>query len=114
TNYDESYSDSDSEFVTEIENLFIFNFDIDTYQDVKNKILQQNSDNKNENYDLNNITEENISSEFDEEIEEILLDQSITNNKYTPCSNRPLAQLKGTWKVDCNTIIQWNEKLDKL
>ncbi|CAG8771022.1 34079_t:CDS:2, partial [Gigaspora margarita] len=98
TNYDESYSDSDSEFVTEIENLPILNFDIDTYQDKK------------------------ISSEFDKEIEEILLDQSITNNKYTPCvivdndnnerriqqcnrideggSNQPLAQLKGTWEVD--------------
>ncbi|CAG8836721.1 23297_t:CDS:2, partial [Gigaspora margarita] len=121
TNYDKSYSDSDSEFVTEIENLPILNFDIDTYQDVKNKILQQNSDNENEYYDLNNTTEENISSEFDEEIEEILLDQSITNNKYTPCvivdndnnerriqqcnrideggSNQPLAQLKGTWEI---------------
>ncbi|CAG8816143.1 24144_t:CDS:2, partial [Gigaspora margarita] len=109
-NYDESYSDSDSEF--------------------------QNSNNENEDYDLNNTTKENISSEFDGEIEEILLDQSITNNKYSPyvivdnnnnerriqqCnridkggSNWPLAQLKGTWEVDHNTIIQWNEKLDKL
>ncbi|KAF0536090.1 hypothetical protein F8M41_009351 [Gigaspora margarita] len=113
-----SYSDSDSEFVTEIENFPILTFDIDTYQYVKNKILQQYSDNENEDYDLNNTTEENISSEFDEKIEEILLDQSITNNKYIPCfiidndnnerriqqcnridkegSNQPLAQLKGT------------------
>src|SRR5690348_15162036 len=124
TNYNESYSNSDSEFVTKIENLPILNFDIDTYQDVKNKILQQNSDNENEDYDLNNTTEEIISSEFDEEIEEILLDQSITNNKYTPCvivdnnnnkrriqqcnkideggSNQSLALLKGTWEVDYN------------
>ncbi|CAG8673465.1 627_t:CDS:2, partial [Dentiscutata heterogama] len=36
----------------------------------------QNSDNENKNYDLNNAIEENISSEFDEDIEEILLDQS--------------------------------------
>ncbi|CAG8623643.1 42603_t:CDS:2 [Gigaspora margarita] len=99
TNYDESYSDSDSEFVTKIENLPILNFDIDTYQD------------------------------FDEEIEEILLDQSITNNKYTPCvivdndnnerriqqcnrideggSNQPLAQLKGTWEVDHRCEQLW-------
>ncbi|CAG8587417.1 334_t:CDS:2, partial [Scutellospora calospora] len=102
TYYDENYSDSDSESATEIENFPILNFDINVYQDVRNKILQQNSDNKNEDYDLNNATEENISSEFDEDIEEILLDQS------------PLAQLKGTWEVDRNTIMQWNEKLDEL
>ncbi|CAG8478286.1 5082_t:CDS:2 [Racocetra fulgida] len=71
-NYDESYSvqyssNSDSESVTEIENFPILNFDIDTYQDVKNKILQQNSDNDNEDYDLNNVTEESTLSEFNEE-----------------------------------------------
>ncbi|CAG8855150.1 41298_t:CDS:2, partial [Gigaspora margarita] len=59
TNYNESYSDSDSEF--------------------------QNSDNENKDYDFNNTTEKNILSEFDEEIDEILLNQSITNNKYASC-----------------------------
>ncbi|CAG8741492.1 15623_t:CDS:1, partial [Dentiscutata heterogama] len=76
TYYDKNYSDSDSKSATEIENFPILNFDIDAYQDVRNKILQQNSDNENEDYNLNNVTEENISSEFDEDIEEILLDQS--------------------------------------
>ncbi|CAG8608520.1 19229_t:CDS:1 [Racocetra persica] len=39
TNYNKNYFDSDSEFATEIENFPILNFDIDAYQDVKNKIL---------------------------------------------------------------------------
>ncbi|CAG8802951.1 636_t:CDS:1, partial [Dentiscutata erythropus] len=60
TNYDESYSDFD-EPATEIENLSILNFGIDAYQDIKNKILQKNSNNENEDYNLNDTTEENIS-----------------------------------------------------
>ncbi|CAG8564446.1 1028_t:CDS:1, partial [Racocetra persica] len=87
-NYIENYSDpyssnSNSEFAIEIENFSILNFDVAIYQDIKNKILQQNSENENEDYDLNNATKENISSEFDEEVEEIILDQTVkTINTY--------------------------------
>ncbi|CAG8742735.1 1232_t:CDS:2, partial [Dentiscutata erythropus] len=59
----------DSKFATKIENFPILNFDVDTYQD-------QNSKNENEDYDLNNAMEEITSSEFDEEVEEIILDQT--------------------------------------
>ncbi|CAG8667667.1 31907_t:CDS:2 [Gigaspora margarita] len=50
----------------------------DTNYDKFILILTVNFDNENKDYDLNNTIEKNISSEFDEEIEEILLDQSIT------------------------------------
>ncbi|CAG8643128.1 11522_t:CDS:2, partial [Cetraspora pellucida] len=57
---------SDSESADEIENFPILNFDNDTYQDVRNKILQQNSCNENEDYDLNNELEENIFDKHDD------------------------------------------------
>ncbi|CAG8587424.1 18476_t:CDS:2 [Dentiscutata erythropus] len=79
-NYNESFldpyfSNSESESANEIENFSILNFETDTYQSVKNKILQQNSNNENEDYDLNNEAEENI-IEFDETTDEIILNQS--------------------------------------
>ncbi|CAG8583176.1 10650_t:CDS:2 [Racocetra fulgida] len=68
------YNDSDSESVDEIENFPILNFDNDTYQNIKDKILQLDGDD-NEDYDLNS------------EIEEIIL-----HDEYG----------KGTRETDCN------------
>ncbi|CAG8743925.1 864_t:CDS:1 [Racocetra persica] len=42
------------------------------------------SDN-NEDYDLNDEIEENIFNELDERIDEILSDQLVEDNRYTPC-----------------------------
>ncbi|CAG8621123.1 34574_t:CDS:2 [Racocetra persica] len=121
-NYFDPYStDSDSKSSDEKENFPILNFNSDTYQDVKNEILQLDSDN-NKDYDLNDEIEENTFNKLDEGIDEILSDQLVEDNRYTPCviinndnddnkirrynridiggSNRPLAQLKSTWKVD--------------
>ncbi|CAG8695464.1 9064_t:CDS:1, partial [Cetraspora pellucida] len=53
------YNNSDSESVDEIENFPILNFDNDTYQNIKDKILQLDGDN-NEDYDLNSEIEEII------------------------------------------------------
>ncbi|CAG8816409.1 15877_t:CDS:1, partial [Dentiscutata erythropus] len=53
------YNDSDSESVDEIENFSILNFDNDTYQNVKDKILQLDGDD-NEDYDLNSEIKEII------------------------------------------------------
>ncbi|CAG8683844.1 997_t:CDS:1, partial [Ambispora leptoticha] len=83
SHFDLYSSNSDSESADEIENFSILNFDNDTYQDVRNKILQQNSCNENEDYDLNNELEENI-FEFDEGVDEILPDQPTEDDKYTP------------------------------
>ncbi|CAG8582387.1 23137_t:CDS:2 [Dentiscutata erythropus] len=78
-NYNESFldpyfSNSDGEFANEIENFPILNFETDTYQSIKNKILQQNSNDENEDYDLNDEAEENIIM-FDEMTDEIILNQ---------------------------------------
>ncbi|CAG8503297.1 15473_t:CDS:2 [Dentiscutata heterogama] len=50
------YNDSDSESVDEIENFSILNFNNDTYQNIKDKILQLDGDD-NEDYDLNILDE---------------------------------------------------------
>ncbi|CAG8468108.1 9229_t:CDS:1 [Racocetra fulgida] len=75
-------SNSDSKSADETENFSILNFDNDTYQDVKSKILQQNSCNENKDYNLNNELEENILSKFDEGVDEILSDQPTEDDKY--------------------------------
>ncbi|CAG8800931.1 5283_t:CDS:2, partial [Gigaspora margarita] len=79
-------NDSDSESADEIENLPILNFDNDTYQNVKDNILQIDSDN-NEDYNLNNEIEEIILlNELDERFDKIIPDiPENENNKYTPC-----------------------------
>ncbi|CAG8490605.1 13609_t:CDS:2, partial [Dentiscutata heterogama] len=79
------YNDSDSESVDKIENFLILNFDNNTYQNIKDKILQLDGDN-NEDYDLNSEIEEiilhdELNKGFDEIIPNI---PENKDNKYTP------------------------------
>ncbi|CAG8723080.1 6701_t:CDS:1, partial [Dentiscutata heterogama] len=108
------YNDSNSKSVDKIKNFFILNFDNDTYQNIKDKILQLDGDD-NKDYDLNSEIEEIILyDELDEGFDEIIPNiPKNKDNKYTPCviidndndnykihccngidANQPLAQLK--------------------
>ncbi|CAG8549736.1 14840_t:CDS:2 [Racocetra fulgida] len=99
-NYFDPYStDSDSESSDKKEKFPILNFDSDTYQDIKNEILQLDSDN-NEDYDFNDEIEENTFNELDEEMDEILSDQFVEDDRYT--------LYKGFKETNCN------EKHDEL
>ncbi|CAG8549933.1 15896_t:CDS:2 [Dentiscutata heterogama] len=114
------YNDSDSESVDEIENFSILNFNNDTYQNIKDKILQLDGDD-NEDYDLNSEIEEIILyNELDEGFDKIIPNiPENKDNKYTPCviinndndnykiqryngidANQPLAQLKKYYEAN--------------
>ncbi|CAG8730116.1 13024_t:CDS:2 [Cetraspora pellucida] len=92
--FDLYFSDSDIESADEIKNFPILNFNDNTYQNVKNQILQLNS-NDDKDYDLNNEMEENILlDELDEGIDEVLSDNPIKNNKYTPYKKNLYQQIQ--------------------
>ncbi|CAG8678246.1 3996_t:CDS:2, partial [Dentiscutata heterogama] len=80
------YNDSDSESVDEIENFPILNFNNDTYQNIKDKILQLDGDD-NEDYDLNS------------EIEKIILHDELDEANGGHLYRR---YGKGTRETDCN------------
>ncbi|CAG8611720.1 11074_t:CDS:2, partial [Dentiscutata heterogama] len=75
----------------------------------------QDNENQNEDYDLDNEIENNtLLDKLDKGSDKILPDEPQYNRIDTKGPNRLLAQLKDTWEVDCNTIEQWNEKLNEL
>ncbi|CAG8600402.1 13835_t:CDS:2, partial [Dentiscutata heterogama] len=86
------YNDSDSESVDEIENFSILNFNNDTYQNIKDKILQLDGDD-NKDYNFNSEIEEIIlHDELDEGFDKIIPNiPENKDNKYTSCS---------TWEID--------------